>query len=276
MILFSRNCRFRLRAEYNNSVTEIPMNRLPSICIFIFTVLLLFGCGGNSAKQNNTVVTSTTYEEAPVIVAPVKDSVDILMEQRAEQEFNNTIFGNLRFGSSKQAVENAWRNTTYRSVKVPYEERVAKVVFQDYDALYYNGKLASLVLYANEGELYEALGVVYSTKYGKTKNRDWRYSNCEISIKQRIRREHNPHKEAGYGDLDSHRMYYTSYRGERTYYLTKEPYFIEVSYKNFDLLELIARQQFVEDSLVREGIRKEAQKEKEMAEKLATEVATGI
>lgn len=240
-------------------------------------MLLLLGCGGNCTKQNNAAVSSIAYEEVPIIdETPAKDSIDVIMEQRAEQEYNSTIFGNLRFGSSKQAVENAWKNTSYRSVKVPYEDRVAKVVFQEYDALYYDGKLASLVLYANEGELYDALGVVYSTKYGETKNRNWRYSNCEISIKQRIRREYNPHKDAGYGNLDSHRMYYTSYRGEQTYYLTKEPYFIEVSYQNFDLLKLIARQQFVEDSLVKEEIRKEAQKEKEMAKKLATEEAIGI
>ena len=242
----------------------------------LLTSVLLFGCGQKNAKSETSTSIIVETHNPFIDVKVVKDSIDILIEQRAEQEFNSTIFGGLRFGSSKQAVENVWHNTKNRAVKVPYEDRVATVTFQEYDALYYNGKLASLVLYANEGEMYEALGVVFSTKYGETKHWDWTYSNCEIAVKQKMRRVYDPHYEAGYGHLDSHRMYYTSYRGERTYYLTKEPYFIEVSYKDFELLNLIERHQFVKDSIEQERIRYEVRKEAERARKLATEVATGI
>ena len=246
-----------------------------TVCGLLASVLL-FGCGQKNAKSETSTPIIEEIQNPIIEVKVVKDSIDILIEQRAEQEFNSTIFGGLRFGSSKQAVENVWRNAKNRTVRVPYEDRVASVTFQEYDALYYHGKLAMLVLYANEGELYDALGIVYSTKYGKTKYRDWRYSNCEITVKQKMRREHDPHKDAGYGHLDSHRMYYQSYKGQKTYHLTKEPYFIEVSYINYDYLNLIEREQFVKDSIDRVQIRKEAQREAEMARKLATELATGI
>lgn len=209
-------------------------------------------------------------------IAPIiKDSVDILIEQRAEMVFDETIYGGLRFGSPRQSVEMTLKKNPRIALLMPDGDLVG-VVIRDHDATYYNGGLASLVLYANEGRLIDSLYELYTRKYGKTKNRKWVYSNCEISVKQRIRREHNPHKDAGYGQLDSHRIYYDSYRGEKTYRLIKAPYFLEISYKNTDLLEKLERQKFVADSLEKEKLQRELQKERELAKKVAAEAVNNI
>ena len=263
------------------------MRRLVILSSILPLALLLFSCGHKNNKNSTTIIQegTTIAEETLIAEEPpiIKDSIDILIEQRAEQEFNSTIFSGLRFGSSRQVVEKTLKNKqiikgglfhTEIPIQVPKGDNVEEVVIRDFDAIYYNGRLASLVLYANEANLMDALAKLYSNKYGDTKNNEWQFSNCEIALKIRNRKERVPEVVVNY--LTYTPMYYNSYRNQTTKYLTKEPCFIEISYKNYNLLESIERQQHEADSLEQVKRQREIQKEKELAKKLETEIPTNI
>ena len=240
----------------------------------LLSTTLLFGCMRKETKQDNSISSLNAIEAISDVEEPpvIKDSINIMIEERAEQEFNSTIFAGLRFGNSQQTVEKALKNKASLSIQVPVGDKVKSVTIRDYDASYYNGQLASLVLYANEDDLLDALGSQYSKKYGKTKHYEWVFSNCVISIRPRMRKE----VRSDYSYSGSTKMYYDTYRNTTTHFLTKDPFFLEISYKSTTLLGLIERQQYLKDSIERARQLLETQKEKELARKLENEVPTNI
>lgn len=230
-------------------------------------------------KSTSEEEAAITFEE-PIVV---KDSIDILIDQRAEKEFNTTIFAGLHFGSNRKSVERVLRNKNLYShfytefpIQVPNGERVEDVIVRDYDAVYDGEKLVSLVLYANEARLVDALSVLYSTKYGETKNNTWVFSNCEIKIETRSRVLYNIQKI----NLKSPDLFYNSYRGEYTKHLTEEKDFLVITYLSKTLQREMERKAYVRDSIERKRLEKEDERkreqEKELARKLSTEVATNI
>ena len=251
-----------------------------SVCGLLISVLL-FGCGQKNARfETSTSITEETPN--PIVeVEVVKDSIDILIEQRAEQEFNSTIFGGLRFGSGKQTVEKVLKNEKRKGysltaipIQVPVNDRVMEVVIRGYDAEYYNGQLASLELYSNETGLYNELASMFASKYGETKNNNWKYSNCEIAVELGHRVLYSSAADSWLAS--SQNMYYASFGGSSTKSLTTDPYYLVLSYKDYRLLGLIERQKKIKDSLEYVKRLQEEQKEKELARKLRTEVPTNI
>lgn len=208
-------------------------------------------------------------------IVPQKDSIDILIEQRKFQTLNSTIFADLDFGDSPEIVERRLKDDKYRKIKVPKGEKVATVYVASHDAKYYDNQLASLVLYADENELADALETLYSTKYGKTKNKEWHFQDCSIEINYGTRPIYDPMGDAGYRSSGP-TLYHSSYRGERTSSITQDGSFLRIEYKNHRLIGLMNRDRQIKDSL--ENVRKikEAAEEKIIANKLATEIATGI
>lgn len=245
--------------------------------IFLAAEVFICCVGRNSSHKNTTDGETAVTIEEPTIV---KDSIDILIDQRAEQEFNSTIFSGLHFGSNRKSVERVLRNKgTYSTeipIQVPNGDKVEEVIVRDYDAVYDGEKLVSLVLYANEARLLEALDVLYSTKYGKTKNHTWSFANCEISIETRSRVLYNTHKS----NINNPDLFYNSYHGKNTESITKERDFLVITYLSKTLQREMERKIFVRDSIERKRLEKEAElkteQEKELAKKLSTEVATGI
>ena len=206
---------------------------------------------------------------------PQKDSIDVLIELRAQEDFTSTIFAGLRFGSSSYAVENTMRDDSNRTILVPYGDEVKTVsISRKYKAEYYNGGLASLTLYT-DNMLREGLNVLFSAKYGVTKNHRWEYANCIIEIQSKGRREWNPDRDKGYRSAPTG-MYYDSYDGTRTSSLTRNSSFLVISYKNTYLLDMIEKQKIEQDSLRKVQEMKEIEAERELAKKLATEIPTNI
>jgi hypothetical protein len=204
-----------------------------------------------------------------------KDSIDILIEQRATRDLKTTIFAGINFGDSPAIVEARLNNKQYKKIQVPDGDKVSTVIVDDYDTKYYQGHLAMLILYAEEDELYDALEVLYTTKYGKTKNGKWCFSNCEIDIEYGRRLPYSPSWDKGY-NASNYGNYYHSYRGNRSSSLTKDASFLKIIYKDFKLLYLLQRQEIEADSLERVRLLEAKEEEKKKARKLATEVATGI
>lgn len=207
---------------------------------------------------------------------PIKDGIDLLIEERACQSFNSTIFAHLNFGDNRQKVEETMKSDKYMTIQVPVGEKVSSVRIRSYDAEYYNDKLALLTLYAEENELYNSLGVIYTTKYGKTKNNKWNFADCSIEITTKARREHDTSLEAGYGRLSGPILYYNSFRGERCQSITKDGSFLVITYKNHYLIKQIERQKYITDSINKVESLRKIEQEKELAKKLSTEIATGI
>lgn len=157
-----------------------------------------------------------------------KDSIDILIEQRRTQELNTSIFAGLYFGDYVDDVEWVLEDDECRKILVPNGDNVGVVNIATYDAEYYEEGLASLVLYAEEDELIDGLETVYSTKYGKTRDRKWHFANCSIEINYGGRKEYDPSMEAGYGRSSGPRLYYDSFRGYRGSRTTKDGTFLKI------------------------------------------------
>lgn len=252
--------------------------RLFKMMVIVLAAISFVCCVGRNTSKNLNADAKTigTTEEPPI----VKDSIDILIDQRAEQEFNAAIFAGLHFGSNRKTVEKVLRNkgsySTELPIQVPNGEKVEEVIVRDYDAVYDGEKLVSLVLYADEARLLDALDVLYSTKYGKTKNHNWTFANCEIRIETKPRVLYNTQKT----NINNPDLFYKSYRGKDTKYLTKERDFLAITYFSKALQREMERKIYVRDSIERKRLEKEAeikrQQEKELAKKLSTEVATGI
>lgn len=209
-------------------------------------------------------------------IVPKKDSIDILIEQRKTQVLNSSIFAGLKFGDSPTIVKRVLQNEKHREIQVPNGNKVATINISTYDAEYYENRLASLTLYAEEEEYSDGLETLYSTKYGKTKNGSWNFANCSIEIRYVGREVYDPRYEAGYGRSSGPTLYHNSFRGEYTGYITKDGTFLKIVYSNNHLLRLKDRQKEVADSLEKVRELEAMEAEKELARRLATETATGI
>ena len=238
--------------------------------LLVAVVLSLCGCKLRTSSNGNSSSLTTTesvVEESPV----VKDSIDVLIEQRAEQEFNSTIFAGLRFGSSKQAVDRALKDNSKKVIHLIEGDDVRQVIVRDYDADYYNGELASLTLYADETHMLNALNNLYASKYGETKKSIWEFKDAEISLDIGYR---SVYKAADGWNPTT--LYYDSYGGSNTTAITRSSSFLKITYRNNTLLNAISRQIIVKDSLENERRIKEEQKQKEIERKLAEEAANNI
>lgn len=242
--------------------------------LFAFLILLFFSCGQRSSKQNDSNdVFCASVDNTLIEPTVVKDSIDILMEQRLEEEYNSTIFAGLRFGSNRQSVERAMKNKSSREILVPVGDCVNTVTIGSYKAVYFNDGLASLELYSNDTRLKKYLDTLYTAKYGETKNSIWSFSNCVISIEKRDRKVYSTPS----GWLASEKTwYYDSFGHSDTKRITEDPYYLTISYNNHLLLKALERQKHIKDSLEVERQNREAQKEKELAEKLKREIPKNI
>ena len=220
-----------------------------------------------------------TFEDKDVYIedlTPKKDSIDILIDERKQNKFRTSIFSGLHFGDAPSTVKAVLKNENNRRIQVPVNDKVVTVYVASYDSEYYENQLASLTLYAEEDEYIFGLETLYSTKYGKTKGRKWDFADVSINIICCGREEYDPGKAAGYGRSNGTRMYHNSFRGEQSYYLTKDGTFLKIEYKDHYRLALIERQKEITDSLDNVEKMRAAEAEKELAKRLATETATGI
>lgn len=240
-------------------------------CLIISVFILLLGCTRRSVTDYFVEMEIPSDTMSPNLIIE-KDSIDILEEQRLNQEFNSTIFAGLRFGDSPSTVQTKMRNAEW-SIKVPNGDKIGIVHIRKYEAEYYRSQLASLTLYAEEDELISALYTLFRTKYGEG---EWRYKDCIINITPGWRKEYNLLREAGYASGAGTPMYYDSFTGEQTKCLTKDSTFLIIIYKNLRLTDLIKQDKIIADSLEQLKKLQEIQAEKELAAKLRNEVATNI
>lgn len=169
-----------------------------------------------------------------------KDSIDNIIEQRSQTEFNGTIFAEIKLGEYKNIVEQKLRNKKNEGIRL-YDGDSADVVYiNDYDVVYHNDKLACLILYSEQDELSEEIYSYYLLKYGKTKSGNWKFSNYEIDISAPTRKRYDPQAEAGYKSSPPY-LYFDSFRGEKTNRITQDMSFIRIMYKNLNLLKEIER-----------------------------------
>ena len=114
-----------------------------------------------------------------------KDSIDYIIEKRANTPFNNTIFANIKFGESSQIVE--------QKLKI-YKQRFGNIIYADssrykiynINLYYYKDKLQTLVINF-DGLLEDSkdLWKLYESKYGKTRFCDWEFQDVIIDYSER-------------------------------------------------------------------------------------------
>lgn len=252
------------------------MNRTQNrfIIAILFPILfgLPYGCkSGVSAKHSSVIPgpADLLMEEPPLI----KDRVDSLIEGRSSEMYNSTIFAGLRFGDSKIRVTQVLKEQLPVTIQIPNGDNVETVIVDDYDATFFNERLAVLVLYAKQSSLHGILSKWFSTKYGDTKKDTWNFSNCTISVEIKSRVPH-----LNYDGTVT--MYYNSYRNDERYYLTKDCCFLKITYQDHGLLHLLERQKVEKDSLENakriQEVQAKKQAERDLAKKLSEEGATNI
>lgn len=248
-----------------------------SFLLLFLCAVISFSCNNEERKilkQQRNTHEIPAEEMLPVI----KDSIDVQIEHRCRQELNATVFAGLRFGDNPNRVKSVLQNPQNRTIYIPIGDRVDSVIIRDYDATYYKEQLDWLRLYANEDRLVDSLETLFSKKYGLTKHREWRFSDCIIQI-NRINRV-IALKDYAHDEHNKQHTYYDSYRNEKTEKYTKEPVFIEISYKSLSLIE--QQNNDVNEALLKEHhkqeeeLQKKREQEKELARKLRTEVPTNI
>lgn len=212
--------------------------RTPQFYSLVFILLVYFcGCGQRGEKGDSKQVCSYSEEsdvdeyQLEEIAPIIKDRIDSLVEQRRESEFNSTIFANLRFGSSRREVDNALKNKANSTIRVREGDFDGTLNIRSYDVDYNNNKLTSLVLYADDVDLMRPLGALFSAMYGETKNLEWRYSNCEITIRIETRSRYYSSVDGWMANQPA--LYYDSYRGIPTNRLTTSPSYLTITFKSY-------------------------------------------
>lgn len=238
------------------------------LIIYVIVIFILLGCR-NEVKLANLKDTPKKDTSLITKLEVVKDSIDILIEQRSHIVFNSTIFGGLCFGSNQQKVKRVMKNKTFTKIPIQIGDTIVKqVIVEQFEDEYYNDKLAFLKLYAEEDFLLEELGRLFSQKYGKTKNNQWYFSNCKITIKRENR--------VFYKFLSGIPYYYDGYYGGGGRKITADDAYLVIEYEDFDLMNLVARQKFLRDSVKKNKEGKEQLRKIEMEKEKAKEAIKNI
>ena len=195
-------------------------------------IYVKIGRGGYKWKENVKFgAYRNDFDSKSFEVVSRKDDVDIIIENRAKQKFDNSIFAGLRFGDSPEQVRRALNNVSHIPLSNLNKDSVNAICIRDYQAKYLNEGLVELTLFAEEDECYKDIGKYYSTIYGVTKGNVWRYSNCKIVVTLGMRKEYNPIKDAGYNSGAHKTLYHASFGDDTSKFLTEDEFFVKIIYK---------------------------------------------
>lgn len=213
-------------------------------------LLLLIGCSnGKRTKSNFPLVSTdtTNVQKLDTVQTVVKDSIDILIEEREKQTFNGTIFAGLKLGCSEteynriiSKFEKEFNNSIY--IK-HYKDSVSIIPIDYIHPNFYNNKLYELNVYINNTDVFIYLSSLLKEKFGASYWYIWEYNNLNISIDIKFRRL--------YQSTNTANLYYDNYYENICSNLTKEPSYIHIKYSDLELLKQIKKDKLVKDSLQR-------------------------
>lgn len=116
---------------------------------------------------------------------PPKDSIDYIIEERLATHFNDKIFAEISFGDNPSIVKQKlkkYKRIYGDTIFLPTNSSPKKLVIGRIHQEYHKQKLYKLEICYNTDYIDSALLALYTSKYGKTKNRCWEFSNVKISF----------------------------------------------------------------------------------------------
>lgn len=218
-------------------------------------LLLLIGCSNGKETKSSVSLTSdtTNVQKYDTVQTVVKDSIDILMEERKAQTFNGTIFAGLKLGCSEKEynrVISKYRKEFNNSIYITKNDSLIKVInIGLIEPKFYNGRLYELNVYIDDDYTLEFLLKLFNNKYGTTKSNYfyeyiWEYTTVQIKIKNKSRQLYSRTN-------NSSSMYYSGYTGGSSFGITKDSDFIHIKYSDLSILKEIENDKQQKDSLNR-------------------------
>ncbi|MFR9498716.1 MAG: hypothetical protein SNI58_09335 [Rikenellaceae bacterium] len=200
-------------------------------------------------------------DSIPIIVEI--DSIALIIEERKNVIFANTIFAGATFGMSensfKQKAEE-YKKLYGNYIFVSLGSDVKKKKILAISPKYYKNRLSELFVYVDNHEVY-GLSRLFQSKYGETYNAIWEYKDIFIKINGGFRRIYpNPTNSTRKVEL-----YYESIFGGGTA-LTQNPHYTIIHYKSKVLEKEELRDKAKQDSLRRLEIESKKQEDIKSAE----------
>lgn len=194
-------------------------------------------------------IDTSSIQQYDSIKTKTEDSLDIIINSRRNQPFNDFIFAGLKLGCSKNEyarIISKYKKEFDSSIYIMNSDSIVKAVDISYiSPEFYNGKLYKLDIYIDGDYAYDYLLNLLESKYGLTKydyfdGYIWKYSTAEISIKTKQNRLHHRTN-------NSSASYYKGYNGA----YTSLSNYIHIKYLDLNLMNIILRKKQIEDSLNR-------------------------
>lgn len=218
--------------------------------IAINILLLLLGCSNireNRIDEPLIYTDTSSIQQYNTIKTESEDSLDIIINSRQTQPFNDFIFAGLKLGCSKNEytrIISKYKKEFDSSIYIINNDSIVKTIdISHISPEFYGGKLYKLDIYIDGDYAYDYLQNLLENKYGLTKydyfdGYIWKYLNAEISIKTEQNR-------LCHRTNNSSALYYKGYNGG----YTKVSSYIHIKYLDLNLMSIILRKKQIEDSL---------------------------
>lgn len=222
--------------------------------IHTFILFLIISCNNSNVSNdlisknlNDISYNDSILGDSTLCDSIVKDSIDLLVESRQQEVFTSSIFAKIRFGESERVCTSKidrYNNKFERNIVILDKDDPEKIRIGEIRPSYYNDRLYKLELFFDDG-VFGSLACLFTKKYGETKNDTWKYKNVEISIYTGCRRKV---PSTTYAPSD---MYWDTYGGGAGAgsYITKDPYFVVISYINYDEVAAMEKDKIKRDSI---------------------------
>lgn len=217
-------------------------------------LLLLIGCSnGKETKSSTSTDTTNVQKYDTVQTVVVKDSIDILIEERKKQTFNGTIFAGLKLGCSEKEynkIISKYKKEFNNSIYVSKNDSLVKVInIGLIEPQFYNDKLYELNVYIDDNYVFDYLVSLFESKYGIVKRNYrreyvWEYTSARLSMEIKSRQLYSRTN-------NSSSLYYDGYNGRVSSSLTKDPSYIHIKYSNLNILKQMEKDKLIKDSLQR-------------------------
>lgn len=208
-------------------------------------LVILSGQSCLSRPDNNTIVENELNDS---VATAEEDTLQRFVDQRQDSIFTDNIFAGLTFGINKLEYEKLIKKFQKEFDNHLYflkNEKTISYPIKYVRPNFYKNKLYEIEVNIDNYKAGYELEPIFESKYGPTKNREWKWKNVEIVLMSHSRIPFDPDAERGYGS--SFRGSYYEYPGSRT--LTKNPGYTTISYRNIDIYNLKRAEELRDDSI---------------------------
>lgn len=219
--------------------------------IIVSLIFMFKTCNSINERDNRDIHKISDYQSRDSS-SFTKDSIDYIIEDREKTKFNNPIFAGIQFGDNKKTVE--------KKLAI-YKETFGDYIYADSVSLgissieyqLYKDRIYELVLkFRFSSDDKHIIEKLYSSKYGKSKNTFWGFSNVSIYYQTGISDDIEVHRK-GYAGKPLYRSPNGEYKGNRDYY-SKIGYFNKEIYEEKEKEERKRKEELKEKERIKDSI----------------------